>query len=95
MYTEQDLKKISTYREKKERLSWNRKRNSLEALVDKLNSINDSIMELMEKKNVLFDEIQDIRKIMMAECVHPLDMLIPLSDSAKCKFCNKIIKINE
>jgi protein-tyrosine-phosphatase len=95
MYTDQQLKKISSFRDKKERLSWNRKRKILEDSVAELNELNEQILKLMEEKNMMFDEIQVMRKIMIAECVHPFDMLVAMENSAKCKFCNKVIRLNE
>lgn len=76
-----------------EKVSWNRKKANLEAVVEKIRPIEDKILDLIAKKQPLLDEIQEIRTQMIDECVHPFDYLEVKEDHVLCKFCNRKLKL--
>jgi hypothetical protein len=82
-----DLQKISTFRDKNERLSFKRKMTKMEDLVKKLTPIEDEILQLLEKKQPILDDIRELRYEMVKECVHPRDMLVHYGTHIECKFC--------
>lgn len=89
-----DLSRIATYRDKNERLSWKRKKDKIEALVEDLKPIEQEIIELIvNKKTPLLKEIEDLRTIMIKECIHPKDMLIHYGTHVECKFCQAKIAV--
>jgi hypothetical protein len=83
-----DIDKITTYRDKNERLSWKRKKDKIEALAKELEPIEDEIRRLIvEKRKPLLDEVEDLRAIMIKECIHPRDQLVHYGTHVECKFC--------
>jgi len=92
----QDLNRISTYRDKNERLSWKRKKDKLEDLVKQLEPIEDKILKIMaDEKYPLLDKINLLRAEMVRECVHPKELLVHHGDHVECKFCQaKIAVVN-
>lgn len=85
--------KIANGPKRAEKISWNRKRNNLESLYDKIRPIEDKILELVAQKQPIFDEMQEIRESMVDECIHPFDYLVVNDDHILCKFCNKKLKV--
>ena len=84
---------ISNTATRGEKASWKRKLASMERLLEKLQPIEDQILELYALKEPIFDEIQLIRSIMIKDCIHPYDYLIYKDDYVVCKFCNKKLSI--
>lgn len=92
--TQRRLKEeISNNANRSEKTSWNRKMDNMVKLLAELRPIEDKIIELHEKKIPIFDEIQELRKQMVQDCVHPYDHLLLEDGHAKCKFCNRKISI--
>lgn len=86
------LEKVANNFTRSEKTSWNRKLNKMQKLIDeKLNPIEDQILELQSQKEAIFDEIQVLRNVMVLECVHPYDYLSVKDDYILCKFCYKKI----
>lgn len=73
--------------------SWNRKMDNMKKLLGELEPIEDKILELMHEKGKLFDRIQEIRKTMVKECIHPKEFLVYKEDHVLCKFCDRKISI--
>lgn len=92
---EQDLQFVSTHTTNSDKISWNRKYNNLQSLLSELYPIEEQIAELVGKKQPLYDEIAELRKLMLEECIHPLDQLVHKGDHIHCKFCMKNIVINK
>jgi DNA-binding protein H-NS len=92
---EEDLKVIHKNTDKNEKLAWVRKRKRLEEVVQKeLQPIEDQIIDLINKKQPVIQEINDLRKVMIKDCVHPEDYLVHHGAHIECKFCDRKIYIN-
>lgn len=90
-----DIYKISTNRDKNERLSWKRKKDKIESLVKELEPIEDEILKIIEdKKTPLLNQIIALRGEMIKECVHPKDMLVHYGNYVVCKFCEAKITVS-
>lgn len=74
-----------------EKTSWNRKLDNMVKLLAKLAPIEEQIIDLQAQKMPIFDEVQELRSVMVNECVHPLDYLTVNEDHVLCKFCNRRI----
>lgn len=72
-----------------EKVSWERKMDNMNKLIDKLRPIEDQILDLMTLKMPIIDEVAALRKEMMQECVHPYTYLVERDGVVECKFCNK------
>ena len=91
----QELETIANTASRSEKTSWNRKMNNMVSLLAKLKPIEDKILELIKQKESIFDEIQELRSVMVKECVHPFDQLIYKGDYIECKFCNRKLNLND
>lgn len=89
----EDLTLLANFRDQSEKASWMRKKANLELLVKELEPINDEILRLDVIKNKIIDEIQAIRRVMMADCRHPKDCLVHCGTYIKCKFCESRLSI--
>ena len=87
------FKKVTDSSTRNEKVSWNRKLKRMEGLIEKLNPIEDQILELHAQKMAIIDEVQILRTVMVEECVHPQDYLVNKDDHIVCKFCNKKLGI--
>lgn len=86
---------IARARDKNERLSWKRKYDKMTTILETIvRPIEDKIAELLVEKTVAMDEINELRLIMIKECIHPKDHLIHYNKYVVCKFCNGKLKIS-
>lgn len=77
-----------------EKVSWKRKSKVLEKLMEELDPLEDTIMELMLRKNKIVDKMVLTRNQMVQECIHPDDHLVETDDGTLfCKFCNKELSV--
>jgi hypothetical protein len=84
-----DLNAISSGKNKNERLSWKRKYDKLQEMINnEIQPLEDLILKTLEKKMHAIDRLADLRKQMVKECVHPKNNLIHKGDYVECKFCN-------
>lgn len=85
---------ISKIKSKNERLAWKRKHEKLLKIINgEMRTLDDSIINLMEQKQVFVDEIVELRKQMIKECVHPKEQLVHNGISITCKFCNVVMSL--
>lgn len=91
----QELETIANNASRSEKTSWNRKMNNMVSLLAKLKPIEDQILELVKKKEVIFDEIQELRGVMINECIHPFEQLMYKKDHIECKFCSRKLNLND
>lgn len=85
---------ISKVKDKNERLSWKRKLERMERIINvDLPPLDEQIVKLHEKKQDIVDEIVKIRKQMVKECVHPKEWLVHKGHSIVCKFCNVTLSL--
>lgn len=89
----QDFAFIATHATSSDRISWNRKHNNLQAVLDQIQPLEDQMQVITGKLLPLYDEIAQIRKIMVEECIHPTEMLSHKGSHVECKFCLKNIVI--
>jgi small-conductance mechanosensitive channel len=85
--------KIANKPNRPEKVSWNRKLANLEKLYEKIQPIEEQILDLIAQKQPIYDEMQEIREEMVNECIHPYDYLVINDDHVLCKFCNKKLKL--
>lgn len=90
---EKDLKNVSSIPDKNEKLSWTRRQKRIEQMVEDLTPIVDEILALTAKRNEVLDKIQEIRKQMVKECIHPKNSLVHNGNNITCKFCNAKLSI--
>ena len=84
---------ISGLSDRSEKVSFNRKMDNMVKLMTKLEPIENQILELNAKKIPIFDEIQQLRNLMVEQCVHPFEYIVVNQDHAVCKFCNRKISL--
>lgn len=89
-----DITVIANNSDKNEKLAWMRKAKKMKELISKLEPFEAEMLELLQRKQPLLDEIEDLRKVMAKECIHPEDYLIHHGKHVSCKFCNAKIMIN-
>lgn len=89
-----DIQRISTHRDKNERLSFKRKKDKMEELVKELNIVNDKILKItLDEVYPIQDKITELRIEMVKECVHPKDQLVHYGNYVLCKFCEARITL--
>lgn len=88
-----ELDTVANYSDKNEKLSWKRKMKKLSDLVDDLRPYEEEILKLVLKKQPIMDKIDQLRDVMVKECIHPIDYLSHRGDHILCKFCNSRIKV--
>lgn len=91
----QELESIANVATRSEKTSWNRKMNNMVTLLSELKPLEDQILELYARKEVVFDKIQDLRKVMVSECIHPFEQLVFKDEYVDCKFCNQHISLQK
>jgi hypothetical protein len=87
------LESIANNADRSEKTSWNRKFDNMVKLIATLSPIEKKIMELTEQKFPIMDDINDLRLIMVKECVHPFDHLTYFENHIRCKFCDRKISV--
>lgn len=85
----QQLEQVTDHATRSEKTSWNRKMDKMVSLITKVKPIEQKIHELMEEKQPLLDEIQNLRSTMVKECIHPYEYLVLHKEVVYCKFCEK------
>lgn len=86
---ENDFEYVSKVKDKNERLAWKRKYDKLQAIIkEKMEPLNEEALKIIEKKQLVMDEITSLRKQMIKECVHPKEFLVHMGTHVLCKFCN-------
>lgn len=91
--TERQLDTIANISTREEKAAWNRKLEKMNKLLEKLQPIEDKIIELNIEKIPIFDEVSQLRVLMVNSCIHPEDQLIVTDEYVDCKFCNKRITL--
>lgn len=92
------MEAISNKATRSEKVSWDRKMDNMVKIIAKLKPIEDQIIDLMAQKVPIIDEITQLRKEMVEQCVHPYTHLTYHVDEQGnelviCKFCNKRFKV--
>lgn len=88
-----DFAAVANFRDKNEKASWLRKKKNLENLVADIAPIENEILRLTNEKARLMDEMGEIRKTMVVDCIHPQDYLIHYGVYIKCRFCENKVSI--
>lgn len=88
------FEQISNNADRSEKVSWNRKMDNMVRLMALLEPIEQEILKIIgDKKLPLLDEIQELREVMVNECVHPFEYLATTDKGVECKFCYKVMGI--
>ncbi len=90
---ERDLKNVANIKDKNEKLSWTRRKRKIEMMVEEMRPIEEQIIELQNQRQEHLDKIQELRKMMVKECIHPKDLLVHKTTYIECKFCNAKLSI--
>lgn len=90
---ERDLKNVANIKDKNEKLSWTRRQKKIEVMVEEMQPIEDKIMALMTERQEVLDKIQELRRSMIKECIHPKNSLVHKDTHIECKFCNAKLSI--
>ena len=90
------LKILRSHMEKSDILSWRRKKEKIEKMVeDDIQPIEDEILALILKKQPIMDQVMILRTTMVETCIHPEDLLVEHDDGTLfCNFCNKRLRIH-
>lgn len=95
MTNDQILHVITSSASQSEKTSWNRKMDKMIKLLAQLQPLEQQIMDLISKKQPIFDAVKVLRNTMVNECIHPKQHLHIKPDYIECKFCLKKIQIPE
>ncbi len=88
------LEAIANRANRSEKTSWTRKLDKMIRLITTLRPIEDKILTIIkEEKTPIMDEINNIRKVMNNECVHPYEYLVKDNNAVTCRFCEKRLSI--
>ena len=86
------FEKIANTANRSEKTSWNRKMDNMVKLMARLSPVEEKILDIIkEEKNPILDDIAEVRKTMIVECVHPIEYLVEDGDIVRCRFCEKKI----
>lgn len=92
------LDEVANHANRREKISWERKMQNMQKLIEKLEPIDAQIQELMAEKDPILQDIIELRKLMVTQCIHPRDSLVEVEHEdmhlASCKFCNKKIRMH-
>jgi len=90
------LETISNSANRSEKTSWNRKLDNMVKILARLRPIEQKILDIIENEKMpIQDEIQQLRKVMVRECVHPYEYLVLEGDHVCCKFCDRKLSIQD
>lgn len=92
------LENMANVANRSEKTSWNRKMDNLVKFMTLLEPVESKILEIIRtEKTPLMDDLSELRKVMVKECVHPFEYLVMGTDesSVTCKFCNCKISVME
>lgn len=88
--TRRRLETVANAATRSEKVAWERKMDNMQSMINTLKPLEDQILEIMVKKNVILDGVAGLRKEMVRDCIHPYEHLVPHDDrTVTCKFCNK------
>ena len=87
------LEKVANHANRSEKTSWQRKYKNMQVVITELQPIEEQILELMNTKNKLVDQLTEMRSVMVDECIHPYELLVLAEDHIECKFCSKKMSI--
>ena len=91
---EKEMDQVSKFADKNQRLSFRRKKERMDTLLERIAPIEEKMLELTLEKTPIMDEIEEVRRGMVHECVHPRDHLVHKGSHILCKFCGKEIRLN-
>lgn len=93
---------ISNHATRSEKVSWERQFGNMQKILeDELQPLENQILDLIVKKNEVFDRIVLLRDELIVNCIHPFEHLAPLANTAagqrqyECKFCGKRVVKND
>lgn len=84
---------ISNHATRAEKTAWQRQHENLAKLVRKLAPIEDKMLDLINQKSKIIDEVMVLRKDLVEQCIHPFEDLVHHEGCIICKFCEKKMAI--
>ena len=86
---QQDINTIAAVKNKNERLSWKRKHEKLTEMIEnEIRPLEELMLKTLEQKMKAVDRMDELRKQMVKECIHPKEQLIHKGTYVECKFCD-------
>lgn len=110
MQVRKEREDISNHATRSEKVAWERQFNNMQKiLTEKIQPLEDKILELIGEKNQHMDEMIAIRDELVHGCIHPYDQVAGFQDpnviggmitglpagTYVCKFCNKKVALND
>jgi hypothetical protein len=90
-----ELETIANTANRSDKVSWNRKMDNMVKLLTELKPYEEQILQLILEKNKVMDKVAELRKTMVAECIHPFEQLVHKEKHVYCKFCDRrIVNVN-
>lgn len=89
-----DFEYVSKVKHKNERLAWKRKYEKMQTLIkEKMEPLNEEALKIIEKKQLVLDELTPLRLQLVKECVHPKEFLVHMGTHITCKFCDSNLSL--
>ena len=101
MEIRKEREEISNHATRSEKVSWERQYGNMQKLLtEKLQPIENKILDLIGQKNKVFDEIVVLRDELVRDCIHPFEHVVPTMLATaqpiyECKFCGKRVAKND
>lgn len=87
--------RIGAVATRNDRINWTRKFVLMKGLIRALAPFQKEILQLMRKKKKIQDDIDIVRKELIGDCVHPIEMIV--EDQTPhvfiCKFCDRKFRV--
>ena len=87
------IEAVSKFCDKNQKLAWRRKMVKMTDLLEEIEPLNEEMLALILRKQPIMDKIEDMRQVMVKECVHPADYLVHKGEHILCKFCKTKISL--
>lgn len=91
---QEDLKFITKQFNKNDKLAWARKKTKMDELIEQLKPFEEKMLALIQERQPIMDNIAELRRLMINDCVHPPEFLVHKETFVHCKFCDAKLVIN-
>jgi hypothetical protein len=72
-----------------DKANWLRRFDKIQGHITEVNRLSDQIMEIEKAKLPILDQIAELRKELVADCIHPKDYLVKVDGIVGCTFCDR------
>lgn len=88
------METVADFAPRSDKVAWQRKYSNMQGLIEEMEPINLKIQDLIAQRQPMLDEIAELRRNMVQECIHPYDSLEYVEgNTVLCKFCNRTIVV--